>query len=377
MSNSETSREDRQLPASHRRLVQAREEGQLARSRELVHFAAALGLLGLLVSLGPWLGQQALKLVATGLQFDRNAAFEPALLVPRLSGFSLHGLALVVPVAGAMALLLGAATLAVGGWNFTTQALTPKFERVNPGAGIMRLLGWRHLLEHLRLVSAAAALLGCAGVYLANHVWEVEALARQPLLPAISSGFAWLAGGLAVLAAVCFASALADVPLQIYKYFAEMRMTREEARQENRESDGDPHLKGERRRRQRELSRGRMLADVPQASVVVTNPTHYAVALLYDETKMGAPRIVAMGADLMALKIREIATASKVPVLEAPPLARALYRHGQIGSEVPVQLYTAIAQVLAWALRLRTAPRPLPAPVVEVPAGLDPLEAAS
>jgi flagellar biosynthesis protein FlhB len=377
MSNSEASREDRQLPASQRRLLQAREEGQLARSRELVHFAAALGLLGLLLALGPWLAEQALKLMAAGLQFDRNAAFEPRLLVPRLSFFGLQGLAVVVPVAGALALLLGAATLAVGGWNFTTQALMPRFDRVNPGAGIKRMLGWRQLLEHLRLIAAAAALLGCAGIYLANHAWEVEALARLPLGPAISSGFGWLAGGLAVLAGVCFASALADVPLQIYKHYAELRMTREEARQENRESDGDPQLKGERRRRARELSRGRMLADVPGASVVITNPTHYAVALLYDETKMGAPRIVAMGADLLALKIREVATAARVPLLEAPPLARALYRHGTVGAEVPVQLYTAIAQVLAWAMRLRSASRPPPVPVVEVPPGLDPQEIAS
>jgi flagellar biosynthesis protein FlhB len=120
-----------------------------------------------------------------------------------------------------------------------------------------------------------------------------------------------------------------------------------------------------------------MLADVPGASVVITNPTHYAVALLYDETKMGAPRIVAMGADLLALKIREVATAARVPLLEAPPLARALYRHGTVGAEVPVQLYTAIAQVLAWAMRLRSASRPPPVPVVEVPPGLDPQEIAS
>jgi flagellar biosynthetic protein FlhB len=336
-----------------------------------------MALLGLLLGLGPWLGQQALKLVATGLRFDRSAVFEPALLVPRLSLFSLQGLELIVPVAGALALLLGGASLALGGWNFTTQALMPRLDRIDPGAGIKRLLGWRHLLQHLRLIVAAAALLGCAGVYLANHASEIETLARLPLGQALATGFGWLAGGLAVLAAVCFASALIDVPLQIFNHGAELRMTREEARQENRESDGDPHMKGERRRRQRELSRGRMLADVPKASVVITNPTHYAVALQYDEATMGAPRIVAMGSDHLALKIREIAAAARVPMLEAPPLARALYRHGTVGAEVPVELYTAIAQVLAWAWRLRTAVRPPPAPVVEVPPGLDPQETAS
>jgi flagellar biosynthetic protein FlhB len=154
-------------------------------------------------------------------------------------------------------------------------------------------------------------------------------------------------------------------------------MTHDEARQEHKESEGDPHMKGERRRRARELSRGRMLAEVPKASVIVTNPTHYAVALRYDEGDTGAPRIVAMGADHLALKIREVAAASRVPVLEAPPLARALYKHGDVGREVPVALYTAVAQVLAWVFSLRTARRALAEPVIEVPPGMDPHEEAA
>ncbi len=138
--------------------------------------------------------------------------------------------------------------------------------------------------------------------------------------------------------------------------------------------EGDPHVKGERRRRQREMSRGRMMAAVPKADVVITNPTHYAVALQYDENTMAAPRIVAMGADHLALKIREIAAASGVPTLEAPPLARALYRHGDLDAEVPVQLYAAVAQVLAWVMRLSQSLRPIALPAIEVPAGMDPLE---
>ena len=135
-------------------------------------------------------------------------------------------------------------------------------------------------------------------------------------------------------------------------------------------------MKGERRRRARELVRGRMLSDVPKASVVVTNPTHYAVALQYEQD-MAAPRIVAMGTDLLALKIREVATAARVPVLEAPPLARALYRHGDVGAQVPVELYTAVAQVLAWVYRLRNAVQAPPEPVIDVPRGMDPNEVAA
>lgn len=375
MSASEASREDRQLPASERRLQQAREEGQLPRTRELAHLAAALVLLALLAGAGPWLAGQALELVATGLRFDRAAAFEPARLAPRLSSLGFQGVLLVLPVAGALALLLAFASIAVGGWNFTTQALQPKFERLDPLAGFGRLFDPRQLPQHLRLILCAAGLLGCGAVYLAQHAHEIDGLMRVPLVAGLRTGFGWLAGGIALVVAVCVVSALADVPLQIFRHHAELRMTQEEARQEHKENEGDPHLKGERRRRARELVRGRMLSDVPKASVVVTNPTHYAVALQYDEG-MAAPRIVAMGTDLLALKIREVAAAARVPVLEAPPLARALYRHGDVGAQVPVELYTAVAQVLAWVYRLRNALQ-APDPVIDVPAGMDPNEAAA
>lgn len=374
MSASEASREDRQLPASERRIQQARDEGQLARSRELTHFAAAMGMLGLVAVLGPWLAQQALELVAAGLRFDRNAAFEVRTLMPRLSFFGMQGLGLAFPVVAALALLAGFASIALGGWNFTTQALAPRLDRLDPFAGLKRLVGWRHLLEHARLVSVAVALLAGAFIYLMQRLADVEALSRLALADAVIRGFAWLGGGLAVLALICLASALIDVPLQFFKHRAQLRMTHEEARREHKESEGDPHLKGERRRRQRALSRGRMLADVPGAHVVITNPTHYAVALRYDEATMSAPRIVAMGADHLALKIREVAAAARVPTLEAPPLARALYRHGEVGGEVPVALYTAVAQVLAWVFRLRTSVRYAPEPEIQVPPGLDPDE---
>ena len=377
MSASETSREDRQLPASERRLQQAREEGQLARSRDLVHLAAISALLALFMGLGPWLADQAQRLVSDGLRFDRAAAFETGRLVPRLSYLGLAGLTAVLPIIAGMALLLAASTMVVSGWNLTAKALVPKFDRLNPVTGLGRLFGWRELLDHLRLILLTAALLGCAFHYLWGHIGEIDALARLPLGDALVRGFGWVAAGMALLAGVCLAAALLDVPMQIFKHRAELRMTLVEAKQENREAEGDPHVKGERRRRQREMARGRMLSAVPGASVIITNPTHFAVALFYDEATMRAPRIVAMGADHLALKIREVAIASKVPTLEAPPLARALYRHGDIGGEVPVELFTAVAQVLAWVFRLRTAQRPPPLPWIELPQGLDPVGGAS
>jgi len=374
MSASESSKEDRQLPASERRLQQAREDGQIARSRDLVHLAAMGALLALLTSLGPWMAEQALHLVSAGLRFDRDAAFDTRRMVPRLADLSGSGIEMALPIIAALALALGGAGLVVGGWNFTLKALEPKFDRLDPIAGIGRMFGARRMLEQLHLIALTTALLGCAGAWLWQHPDAIFALGRMPMGDAMGAGFGWLASGLTVLLGVVTVAAVADVPMQIFKHRAELRMTLEEAKQENKESEGDPHIKGERRRRAREMSRGRMLSAVPTATVIVTNPTHYAVALHYDETSMGAPRIVAMGADLMALKIREIAAASKVPTLEAPPLARALYKHGDIDAEVPVALYTAVAQVLAWVMRLQTALRPPALPTIAVPAGLDPLD---
>ncbi len=376
MSASETSREDRELPASDRRIEQAREQGQVPRSRDTAHLVAAGALVALLAGAGPWLGEQALRLVASGLRFDRAAAFETGGLALRLGEASVSSLAWTLPVLAILALLLAAATVAVGGWNFATEALAPKFERLDPIAGFGRLADWRQGLIQLRVITLAAALLGVAAWYLHRNADALDRIARMPLVAGLGAGMDWLVVGIAMLLAVCVASALIDVPLQLFKHKSDLKMTREEARQEHKEMEGDPHVKGERRRRQRDMSRGRMMAAVPQADVVVTNPTHYAVALKYDPATMAAPRIVALGADHLALKIREIAAASGVPTLEAPPLARALYRHGDLDAEVPVQLYGAVAQVLAWVMRLRNSLRPVPAPAIEVPAGMDPLEAA-
>ncbi|MBL0421438.1 EscU/YscU/HrcU family type III secretion system export apparatus switch protein [Ramlibacter sp. AW1] len=374
MSASETSREDRELPATERRLEKAREQGQVPRSRDLAHLASIGLLLALLAGLGPWIGGQALRLVGGALRFDRDAAFATADLTHRLGSTGVDALLWLAPLLLLFALALGAAGIALGGWNVSTEALAPRLDRLDPVAGLRRLVQPQQMLTQLRLALLVAALLGAAAWFLWRHAQGLDLLARMSLGAAVASGFDWLAGGLAVLAGTCLVAALIDVPMQLLRHRSDLRMTREEVRREHKESDGDPHLKGERRRRQRELSRGRMLAAVPAADVVVTNPTHYAVALRYDPATMGAPRVVALGADHLALKIRQVAAAAGVPVLEAPPLARALWRHGSLDAEIPAPLYGAVAQVLAWVMRLRTSVRPPPAPVFELPPGLDPLE---
>lgn len=375
MSDSETSKEDRQLPATERRLAQAREDGQVVRSKDLGHLVVIGVLITLLMALGPWLGSQALDLVAVALRLNHADMFEPAHMLQRVSHTGWSGGLIALPVVAVLALLTAGTTIAVGGWNLSTKVLEPNFSKLDPMAGLGRIFSLRQLADHGRVILVTSALLVTAFWYIQAHVGDLQTLARMPLERGLSSGFDWFTSGLLGLLIVAIVSTLADVPLQIYKHHAELRMTLEEVKKEHKESEGDPHLKGERRRRARAMSRSRMMAAVPTANVIVVNPTHYAVALRYDDKTMQAPRIVAMGVDNIALKIRELAKAANVPVLDAPPLARALYKHGQIDGEIPIALYTAVAQVLAYVARLRTALR-LPAlPAIDVPAGMDPLEA--
>jgi len=203
----------------------------------------------------------------------------------------------------------------------------------------------------------------------------------MPLPSALAAGGRLLLGGLLLLLGVLALFALVDVPLQRRLLQRRLRMSVEEMRKEMKEVEGNAEVKGKMKLRMREMVNRRMLAAVPRADLVVMNPTHYAVALRYDEAKMAAPRVVAKGADLLALRMRDLARESGVPVLQAPPLARALYAHTEVDREIPARLFGAVAQVLAWVYQVRDAMasgRPLPAqaPVPEVPADMDPLQAA-
>ncbi len=378
MSQSEASREDRELPASERRLQQAREQGQVPRSRDLGHAVAAAALWLMLGALG-WVAPVAIEGMAHGLRFGRADAFTAIDLPLRLAGSVGGGLVWLLPLLGLLALAFGAAALALGGFNISAVPLAPRFDRVDPLSGFGRVFGRRQMLMQLRVVLQVAAVIAVAASFISGHADGAEQLARADLAGAAAAAFAWLREAATPLLAVAVACALVDVPLQWFRHTSELKMTREEARQESKESEGDPHVRGERRRRARELSRGRMMAAVATADVVVTNPTHYAVALRYDAATMRAPVIVALGTDMLALRIRELARGHGVPQLEAPPLARALWKHGDLDAEVPVALYTAVAQVLAWVMRLRAAPAhgaAGEAPTIAVPPGLDPQGAA-
>ena len=374
--------QDRNLPASQKKIRKARADGQVARSRDLAHLAVVGAGGALLVVLMPRLGDWLQRILTTGLRFDAQMLAQPDMLTQRLADLSWAWMLVLLPLGGASAALALAAALAAGGWNFTLKPLAPDFSKLDPLAGLARMVAGQHLGD-LAKASVLALLLGIVGgVYLYTHLGEFNAALTQPLPVALAHTGGMLVSGMALLLIVLAVFAAIDLPLQRRNMMQRLKMSHQEQKQEHREAEGNAEVKGRVKARMREMSRKRMLAAVPKADLVVMNPSHFAVALQYDPAGMAAPRVVAKGADLMALKIRDIATEHKVPVLQAPPLARALYTHAEIDHEIPARLFTAVAQVLAYVYQLRaalagTGPQPPDLAAVAVPADLDPHQAAS
>ncbi len=372
------SAQDKRLPATQRKIVQARKEGQVARSRDLGHFAAlglGVALLGAFApELSRWLGQ----LLSDGLSFNAAHVASPAAMTERLSALGLQMMLALLPLGALLALLALASGLLAGGWNLSWQALEPKFEKIDPIAGFKRLFSGQNLVQTLKACGLAIVLGTVAAFYLANHWADYAALVSLPLPAALAASGSLLQGGLYFLGGVLALFALVDVPLQRQMLLRRLRMSIEDVKKEMKDTEGNAEVKGQRKQRMRELASRRMLAAVPLADLVVMNPTHYAVALKYDEGSLSAPRVVAKGLDLVAFRIRDLAQEHQVPVLQAPPLARALYAHCEIDQEIPARLFSVVAQVLAWVYQLRDAVARgqvmnTPLPELLVPADMDPL----
>lgn len=379
MADNDVSREDRQLPASERRLQNAAQEGRVPRSRDVVHALMVGSALGGIAAFGPSVATRLMEVVRAGLRFDAAGVLEPARMSARLGDLGIAALAGALPLMGIAAAAGIAGSLLPGGAVFTTKPLMPDFSRLNPVNGLGRLFSRDAVIDLGKLLLIVIALGVAAWQYVGGSLQAFAGLAPLPLVQGIGAGLGRVQGGLGVLVGVLAAAALIDGPLQWFRHRSNLKMTLQEVKDEHKETEGDPHVKGRIRARQREIGRARMLAAVPSADVVVMNPTHYAVALRYDESRMGAPRVVAKGADLMALRIRDLARECGVPLLEAPPLARALYANVEVDREVPAALYNAVAQVLAWVYQLQhhvpgRGRMPEPPAEFDLPRGLDPHE---
>jgi flagellar biosynthetic protein FlhB len=338
---------------SQRRLDQAREEGQVARSRELSTFTVLMAGGSGLWLMGSSMSEHLIKMLREGLTLNSDLIFKSELLMPHLHHLSQATLLAFLPY---LLLLLGVATfspLLLNGWLFTFKPLMPNFSKLNPVSGLGRMFSVNSLVELVKAL-AKSFLVGGIGAWV---IWSqrdaVILLVSEPLTMAIPhlgsvmwSCFAAIMGGMLLIVGV-------DVPFQLWEHNKKLKMTKEEVRQEAKETEGDPQVKGKIRRMQREMARRRMMAEIPTADVVVTNPTHFSVALRYSENGMSAPIVVAKGSHLTAAKIKEIAKENNIPILEAPPLARALYTHTELGQSIPEALYTAVAEVLAYVYQLK------------------------
>ncbi len=364
--------------ASPRRLEKAREEGDVPRSRELSTCTMLLAAGGGLWFTGDHLIRNLNLMLSTGLSFKRDEVFDFSVLLTRLGSTLIDVMLAFAPVAVLLLVVAVASPMLIGGWLFSAKAIQPDFNRLNPIRGLTNMISSRAGVELVKAV-AKSLLVGTVAALVIWHEKEsVITLAMEPVTQGTAHVGALLWSSFLAIASALIVIALIDAPYQMWHYANKLKMTREEVRQEARESEGDPQIKARIRAQQREMARRRMMSEVPTADVVVTNPTHYAVALKYADGKMRAPRVVAKGADEVAAKIRELAAANNVPLLEAPPLARALYRHTELNDEIPELLYTAVAEVLAYVFQLKAYKEkggayPSTPTDLEVPPHLDPI----
>jgi flagellar biosynthetic protein FlhB len=373
----ESGSQDRNLPASERKLKKAREDGQVSRSEDLVHLAVlGVGAISLL-SLSPMLFDQLKLSLSQQLSFDANTIRQTGSMIARLGDATSIGLAGCAVFAAIVSAAVIAAAVSSGGWVQSLKPLMPDFSRLNPLSGFGNLFSKKKLISVLKMTVMTGILFAIATSFLSNGLQSIASLVLQPSASAIAHLTQWLTSGMGLLLLVILIAAMADMPLQAFLHKDEMKMSHQEMKQEGKENDGNPQMKGHMRQRQRELAQKGSVNAVPKADFVVMNPTHFAVAIRYDEKTMHAPQVISKGADLLAMKIRDVAKHHAIPVLQSPMLARALYANAELNQDIPSALYTAVAQVLAYVYKLRAAlrgagpmPTELPQPVV--PAELDP-----
>jgi flagellar biosynthetic protein FlhB len=379
----EDSDAERTEPASEKRLRQAREDGDIPRSREVATFTVLMTAGAGLWMMGGGLIDKLSSVLERGLSLDREQVYNPNVLIERIAADVGGVLLACLPLAGAVMLMMLVSPMLIGGWNFSAKAFTPNFAKLNPMRGLGNMVSTNALVELLKAVAKTLLVGAVAWFVVMSQKDAVIGLVTEPFGTAAPHLGGLLAKAFLTMVGALGAIAILDGPYQMWHYADKLKMTRQEVIQESKESDGNPQIKGKIRQMQREMARKRMMANVPTADVVVTNPTHFAVALKYAEGQRGAPRVVAKGTDEVAARIREIAKEHKVAMLEAPALARALYKHTDIDDEIPEALYSAVAEVLAYVYQLRAyskgtldqypdRPKKLP-----VPPEMDPFNPAS
>jgi flagellar biosynthetic protein FlhB len=377
----EESGQEKTLEPTAKRLGEAREQGNVPRSRYLSHLLILGTATGALSAFSGSLRHAALQWMTQGLTFDVAAATTPAAMGERFTALAFGALVTLAPIFGLLCVAAAAGPIAMaGGLLFNLELALPNPERLNPITGFSRLFSVNGLIELVKAILIVAVLGSIAYVLVHGRAERYAGLASEGLPQALSDFGDLLFSAILVMVFAVGGLALVEAPVQWIRHRQQLRMTPEEVKREHKDSEGDPRIKGRIRNAMRQMARKRMMAAVPKADVVVTNPEHYAVALRYQEEQQSAPVVVAKGHDAVAEAIKALAREHRVPLLEAPPLARALHRHVEIGEPIPGSLYQAVAQVLAYVHQLRryaagAGQRPVEPRGIDVPDGMDPLQA--
>lgn len=354
----EQQQQDRTEQPTPKRREDARKKGDVPRSRELTMTGVMLaGSASMLFMSGP-IADRIGRTFAESFRLERENLFDAAFLPKALATALENAVLGLLPLAAVLIIAVFASAVLIGGWSFSMKAASFKGQRINPISGFKRIFSANSLVELTKALAKFGVILAIAVAWLWSSMDELLVLGRQPVLSAIPNALQISALSLLVVSCGLVFIAGIDVPFQIWNHQKKLRMTRTEVRDEFKETEGRPEVKSRIRMLQQQAATQRMMEDVPTADVVITNPTHFAVAIRYDDTRMGAPKVVAKGRDNLAARIREIADEHRVPLFSAPPLARALFRSTKIGQEIPNGLYTAVAQVLAYIFRLREGLEP-------------------
>ena len=374
MAESESGADKSEQPTS-KRLEEARKKGQIARSKELNTLVVTLGGAGGLLVFGAGMADALLGIMRGNFELSREVLLDERYMALYLLATGKLALELLAPLIMALLVIALAGPVSLGGWLFSSEALQPKFSRMNPLSGLKRMFSVQALVELGKAVGKFLVVLTVAVAVLMANQDDLLSIGHEPLPQAIAHSAQivgwcslWMACSLILIAAI-------DVPFQLWDHKQKLMMTKQEVRDEFKDTEGKPEVKSRIRQLQYEMAQRRMLQEVPQADVVITNPTLFAVALKYDADKGGAPRLVAKGGDFLALKIREIAQEHRVELLESPALARAVFYSTELDQEIPAGLYLAVAQVLAYVYQLKQfragkGKRPGPLPDLPIPPDL-------
>jgi len=335
-----------------KKLQDAREKGQIARSKELGTAAVLISAALAIMAFGGMLAESMVKVFQTAFTMSREQVFDVNLM---LRNIGVMGWLLFKPMLWIMGFITVAALIGntlLGGISFSWEAARPKASKMSPIQGVKRMLGVQAFVEFVKSVAKVVVIAGVVWAVLRWKFSEILTLSMQSIPGSIVNALDMLQWMLLALVCSLIIIVIIDVPYQIWNHNKQLKMSKQEVKDEHKNMEGSPEVKGRIRRLQMEMAARRMMADVPQADVVVTNPTHFSVALKYDSEGSGAPKVVAKGVDEVALKIREVARHYEVPIMASPALTRSLYHTTKLGQDIPEGLYVAVAQVLAFVFQL-------------------------